>query len=711
MPHTHSHLSTNEQRVAAKRSRQGASTAEGGATASEAAKVSASKKQIGESRAAVDAAVEKALELTTDIKTNAESREDKRRRAQMDARRKRMQTVEQELVESGEKNRHIETQWAEIAQKDIPQELYREIALQYKAASALIATKEELIAELQRDLKHKDENYVEQLTQHQNDVTELVRRMHAEFAAVLTSCKVELRNVEKVFVTERRELLDANKAAIEALFDKRRDMELAIMEQRQTTQDGFQDELTTIRGSYAEDYNSLKVTLDNNIQLLEQQLEEMRATYQLNTEKLEYNHSVLEERDAENKQTVEHHRQRLRRLKEALSAHAQKFVKQDTRFRHENAELTDEYKRVTEQFKDLQKKFRHFEMVDTKKYRDVWEMNEQEVMRVVKKVLKADKLIHEQILGLPWQLPFRDSNATVRDAAAGESSTYADINNLTSATIANSISTDGDGLQATLKRTLVRGGGDGGGDGGDGAEQAAAAAAKEREKASVAKAPKTGKFSAQKIQSVLAMLSQETQFLVDSKVRETLVGLSQEEALMHTVDAILAALGVEDQEDVDELVGFFYADQDFDEPSVHPNDLVKVVRDFVVQRQNKALSSGGSGSAVSGGDAAGGKVSSSVVMKHDINSEKRARKKKKEIDFWHRLANVISERTSRVWAALEKDTRRYNALLEDRQATIDETTSLAQQNDELKVLLQEYLGSKINQDLVIPPTRLIQVQK
>eukprot|EP00983_Pelagomonas_calceolata_P114017 1160051-Pelagomonas_calceolata.AAC.2 len=30
--------------------------------------------------------------------------------------------------------------------------------------------------------------------------------------------------------------------------------------------------------------------------------------------------------------------------------------------------LTDEYKRITEQFKDLQGKFRHFELVDTKKY-------------------------------------------------------------------------------------------------------------------------------------------------------------------------------------------------------------------------------------------------------------------------------------------------------------------------------------------------------
>jgi hypothetical protein len=44
----------------------------------------------------------------------------------------------------------------------------------------------------------------------------------------------------------------------------------------------------------------LKIRLETDIQNLEQHLETMRATYQLNTEKLEYNYRVLVERDHEN---------------------------------------------------------------------------------------------------------------------------------------------------------------------------------------------------------------------------------------------------------------------------------------------------------------------------------------------------------------------------------------------------------------------------
>ena len=70
---------------------------------------------------------------------------------------------------------------------------------------------------------------------------------------------------------------------------------------------------------------------------------------------------------------------------------------------------------------------------------------------------------------------------------------------------------------------------------------------------------------------------------------------------------------------------------------------------------------------------------------------------------------MVPEKTVRVWDALEKAQRNYNSLLEERAKLIDETTELARQNEELKILLQEYLGSKINQELQIPPTRLIRV--
>ena len=74
-------------------------------------------------------------------------------------------------------------------------------------------------------------------------------------------------------------------------------------------------------------------------------------------------------------------------------------------------------------------------------------------------------------------------------------------------------------------------------------------------------------------------------------------------------------------------------------------------------------------------------------------------------------ASIISDKTFRVWNALEKALQKYNALVSARSSTIDEVAELQQQNGELKALLNQYLSSKINEDLHVPPTQVIQLDK
>ena len=59
--------------------------------------------------------------------------------------------------------------------------------------------------------------------------------------------------------------------------------------------------------------------LETDIQNLEQHLEAMRATYQLNQEKLEYNFRVLTERDAENQATINQQKRKISRQRDVLS--------------------------------------------------------------------------------------------------------------------------------------------------------------------------------------------------------------------------------------------------------------------------------------------------------------------------------------------------------------------------------------------------------
>ncbi len=60
--------------------------------------------------------------------------------------------------------------------------------------------------------------------------------------------------------------------------------------------------------------------LETDLQALEQHLESMRAVYQLNQEKLDYNCSVLGERENENSSTISQQKRRLSSFQSTLSA-------------------------------------------------------------------------------------------------------------------------------------------------------------------------------------------------------------------------------------------------------------------------------------------------------------------------------------------------------------------------------------------------------
>jgi len=72
------------------------------------------------------------------------------------------------------------------------------------------------------------------------------------------------------------------------------------------------------------------------------------------------------------------------------------------------------------------------------------------------------------------------------------------------------------------------------------------------------------------------------------------------------------------------------------------------------------------------------------------------------------MQEVISERKLRIWDALDQALPQYNDVLKERRQLIVETDNLKKQNAELRMLLQQYLSSKVNKELQIPPTRVLQ---
>ena len=59
--------------------------------------------------------------------------------------------------------------------------------------------------------------------------------------------------------------------------------------------------------------------------------------------------------------------------------------------------------------------------------------------------------------------------------------------------------------------------------------------------------------------------------------------------------------------------------------------------------------------------------------------------------------------------ALSKAMEKYEGVVKERAAAIDEVHSLEQQNAELKKLMNQYLSADVNDELHVPPTQVIRV--
>merc|ERR1712185_406755 len=212
----------------------------------------------------------------------------------------------------------------------------------------------------------------------------------------------------------------------------------------------------------------------------------------------------------------------------------------------------------------------------------------------------------------------------------------------------------------------------------------------------------TGKYSASKVKKVLDLVKEETHFLLDMKVREQMADLSAEQKDVLQIDAILRYIGVESQEDVDLLVNLFFQGQDDDEEILYvdADDVLKLLKDFIVEKENLRIA-----------DVAPDKKKKNRTQQVGSESEadRKARRRREERKFWERMGHVVPDMNFRVWKALDLFLQKYYGSLDARAKSIDAAVNMQKQNEELKQLLDQYLGSKVTEDLQVPPTHVIRV--
>ncbi|XP_018876164.1 dynein regulatory complex protein 1 isoform X1 [Gorilla gorilla gorilla] len=668
---------------------------------------SKSYKQKEESRLKLAKLLLCGTELVTNIQVAIDIREIHRRVEEEEIKRQRIEKLENEVKTSQDKFNEITSKWEEGKQKRIPQELWEMLNTQQLHCAGLLEDKNKLISELQQELKTKDDQYVKDLKKQSDDICLLLERMEEQVKNVMKTFREELYNIEKAFEVERQELLASNKKKWERALQAHNAKELEYLNNRMKKVEDYEKQLNRQRIWDCEEYNMIKIKLEQDVQILEQQLQQRKAIYQLNQEKLEYNLQVLKKRDEENTVIKSQQKRKINRLQDILNNLRSKYAKQIKQFQEENQSLTSDYKRLVMQFKELQKAMRHFALIDDAKFREIWLMNEEEAKDLIARAFDVDRIIHTHHLGLPWAAPdfWFLNNVGPISQQPQKSATQ------------------------IVEEMLMRS-----------EEEEAEEATSEPE--SYLDLPK--QISEKTTKRILMLLCDESGFLIESKLLSLLLPLEQNECYLLRLDAIFSALGIESEDDLYKLVNFFLKyrahrlssslqikpcsqasvekasmeetstrselelaeqtemegekeeslvegekeEEEETPPSpwvIHPNDVLKILEAFVMGLKKPRDS------------------------RAPLRVQKNVRDNSKDSEYWQALTTVIPSSKQNLWDALYTALEKYHLVLTQRAKLLLENSSLEQQNTELQALLQQYLNSKINSELQVPPTQVLRV--
>lgn len=211
--------------------------------------------------------------------------------------------------------------------------------------------------------------------------------------------------LEKTIEDERKILQMITTKKWEAMYEKNEANEENRMRREAERAEFYASEIQRIQLEHEELIRATKIKLENDNQALEIEVQKLKRNIMLNSEKLDYNFQVLKKREDENVMVRNQQKRRLSKLAETIVSLKRKLKEAKSTCIVETKKFTADIMKLHAKILDLERKSDLFAEQNNKKYLTVWDINFNECESALEQVLKIDKLLWEQQLGLEWENP------------------------------------------------------------------------------------------------------------------------------------------------------------------------------------------------------------------------------------------------------------------------------------------------------------------
>ncbi|XP_072944853.1 dynein regulatory complex protein 1-like [Epargyreus clarus] len=341
----------------------------------------------------------------TNVKVTTDEREVIRRAIFAEKMKISLEKIENEAAEAQLQYDAISSHWDAMLEIKDPLDIDAEIKEQKQKCDELLAQKNQLISELKQDLKRMDEGYYEDLDKQDKDIKELSDRIEKQVTIMQRAYEKQLSLIEQAINIEREAMIDHNNKRWEALYKQRDKEEVAHMEYKYEQLEEHKQEVEAIMWDHHAKYREAKIELETLIQELQKELEKLKATCIINTEKIGYNYQVLKKREEENVFVRSQQKRKLNKMSDVANKLRSKIRKAAEDGATEEIKADAEIVKLMQAMDDLEKKSRHFSHVNNYKFCQVWRMSVARCMGLARQLRQAEVALHAHILAEPPPQP------------------------------------------------------------------------------------------------------------------------------------------------------------------------------------------------------------------------------------------------------------------------------------------------------------------
>lgn len=274
-----------------------------------------------------------------------------------------------------------------------------ELGTCHERLDKILVQRENQMVELQRTLRSREEKYVNEIKQQRSDIEALRELIRAETGEMTELYVTERDRIESALLHDRDDIIGKHRKDINMLFDKKGKREVESSEARKKREVEYEIKLNALREEKRLEYIKLKANFDADIEQLEHELGKLNSTNRVSCDKIDYELQAMFDKDKGNLDVSQKYKRKVAKGEEILN-----LIKEEYRQFHESkkkqicVDLND-VSRAAKRLKELQAKVKHLTQVERQKYDAIWEMHREVVNFAREDVLSKHRTITTEILG------------------------------------------------------------------------------------------------------------------------------------------------------------------------------------------------------------------------------------------------------------------------------------------------------------------------